>query len=76
MGGPCASIEVAQGWVEALEESDLNEVMRLYAPRATLHLPGKALWGRARVREYLQAKSWSVPPSRDPEQRSGSHPLA
>jgi hypothetical protein len=39
-----------------LEESDFDEVMRLYAPRATLHLPGKALCGRARVREYLRAK--------------------
>jgi ketosteroid isomerase-like protein len=36
MGRPCAPIEVAQGWVEALEESDFDEVMRLYAPRATL----------------------------------------
>jgi hypothetical protein len=56
MGRRSAPIEVAQGWVEALEESDFDEVMRFYAPRATLHLPGKALCGRVRVREYLQAK--------------------
>lgn len=56
MGKPCVSIEVAQRWVGTMEESDLDEVMRLYAPRATLHLPGRALCGRAPIREYLQAK--------------------
>lgn len=55
MGEHDLSIDVAQRWVEAMEDSDLDSVMPLYGAGATLHVLGSIVSGRARVREYLQA---------------------
>jgi hypothetical protein len=53
MGEFGSSIDVAQRWVEAMEDSDLDSVMPLYDTAATLHAFGGTVSGRARVREYL-----------------------
>jgi hypothetical protein len=50
-----ASIDVAQRWVEAMDDSDFDSVMLLYDPGATLHAFGGTVSGRARVREYLRS---------------------
>lgn len=55
MGEHDLSIDVAQRWVEAMEDSDLDSVMPLYGAGATLHAFGGIVSGRARVREYLRS---------------------
>jgi hypothetical protein len=55
MGEFGSSIDVAQRWVEAMDDSDLESVMPLYDTKATLHAFGGTVSGRARVREYLRS---------------------
>jgi hypothetical protein len=50
-----SSIDVAQRWVEAMEDSDLDSVMPLYDTETTLHAYGSTVSGRDRVREYLRS---------------------
>jgi hypothetical protein len=41
-----SSIDVAQRWVEAMEDSDLDSVMPLYDTETTLHAYGSTVSGR------------------------------
>jgi hypothetical protein len=48
-------MEIAQQWVEAMQDHNLDGVVRLYAPAAILHLGDRSFQGRVEVRKYLGA---------------------
>jgi len=48
-------MEVAQYWVQAMQDHDLDGLVRLYAPAAVLHFGNRSFQGRVEVREYLGA---------------------
>jgi hypothetical protein len=48
-------MEVAQQWVQAMQDHNLDGVVRLYAPAAILHFGARSFQGRVEVRKYLGA---------------------
>jgi hypothetical protein len=58
-GGP---IEIAQRWVQAMQDHDVDGVVCLYAPAAILHLGDRSFRGRVEVRKYLGASGLTRAP--------------
>jgi hypothetical protein len=48
-------MEVAQHWVQSMEDHDLDGLVRLYAPGAILHFGDRSFQGQVEVRRYLEA---------------------
>jgi hypothetical protein len=48
-------MEVAQQWVQAMQDHNPDSVVRLYAPGAILHFGDRSFEGRVEVRKYLGA---------------------
>jgi len=48
-------MEVAQQWVQMMQDHNLDGVVRLYAPAAILHLGDRSFQGRVEVIKYLGA---------------------
>lgn len=48
-------LEVAQQWVQAMQDHNLDGAVRLYAPAAILHFGDRSFQGRVEVRKYLGA---------------------
>ena len=71
-----SSIDVAQRWVEAMEDSDIDSVMPLYDAGPTLHAFGGTVSGRARSRVPAIDEDRPAHARGDPEERPGPHPLA
>jgi hypothetical protein len=55
-------IEVAQQWVQGMQDHNLDGVVRLYAPAAILHLGDRSFRGRVEVRKYLVASGLTRAP--------------
>jgi hypothetical protein len=51
------SIGIAQRWVQAMQDHNVDGVVRLYAPAAILHLGDRSFRGRVEVPKYLGASS-------------------
>jgi hypothetical protein len=50
-------MEVAQQWVQGMQDHNLDGVVRLYAPAAILHFGDRSFRGRVEVPKYLRASS-------------------
>jgi len=73
MGEFGSSIDVAQRWVEAMDDSDLDSVMPLYDPGATLHVFGGTVSGRTRSRVPSIDEDRPAHARGGPEERPGPH---
>jgi len=58
-GGP---IGIAQQWVQAMQDHNVDGVVCLYAPAAILHLGNRSFRGRVEVRRYLGASGLTRAP--------------
>ena len=55
-------MEVAQQWVQAMQDHNEDGVVCLYAPAAILHLGDRSFRGRVEVRKYLRASGLTRAP--------------
>jgi len=58
-GGP---IEIAQRWVQAMQDHHVDSVVCLYAPATILHLGNRSFRGRVEVPKYLRASGLTRAP--------------